>query len=88
MSRPQAPAPDGFTLIEVLVSIVLLAIVLTMLASFSTGTAMQLVKMSQHDVRQAVTLREINRLATMPYDALPGIGGCRNVRVANLEHTS
>jgi prepilin-type N-terminal cleavage/methylation domain-containing protein len=62
---------SGFTLIEVVVAMVLLAVVLTMLASFSMGTAVQLVKLSQSDVRQAVTLGEVNRLAALPYDSLP-----------------
>ena len=78
----------GFTLIEVVVAMVLLSIVLTMLATFSMGTATQLVNLSRGDVRQAVTLREVNRLAALPYDQLPGAAGCRTDTIANLGHTS
>jgi len=79
---------SGFTLIEVLVAMILLAIVLTMLASFSMGTATQIVKLSRSDVRQALTLREVNRLTALPYDSLPAATGCRSVTIANLAHTS
>ncbi|NJD11730.1 MAG: prepilin-type N-terminal cleavage/methylation domain-containing protein [Gemmatimonadetes bacterium] len=79
---------DGFTLIEVVVAMVILAIVLAMLASFSMGTATQLFRLSQGDVRQALTLREVNRLAALPYDSLPAAAGCRSVTIANLAHTS
>jgi prepilin-type N-terminal cleavage/methylation domain-containing protein len=79
---------DGFSLIEVVVAMVLLAIVLTMLAAFSIGTATRLVDLSRSDVRQALTQREVSRLAALPYDSLPGAVGCRNVTVANLGHTS
>jgi prepilin-type N-terminal cleavage/methylation domain-containing protein len=81
-------ARAGFTLIEVVVAMVLLAIVLTMLAAFSMGTATQLVNLSRTDVRQAVTLREVNRLAALPYDSLPGAAGCRTDTIATLVHTS
>lgn len=89
MKRARAAGPPaGFTLIEVVVAMVLLAVVLTMLASFSMGTARQLVTLSRSDVRQAITLREVNRLAALPYDSLPAEAGCRTVTVANLVHTS
>jgi type II secretory pathway pseudopilin PulG len=79
----------GFTLIEVIVAILFMAITLSMLAAFSVGTATQLVKLSQSDVRQAVTLREVNRLAALPFTALTAENGvCRTVTVADLAHTS
>jgi prepilin-type N-terminal cleavage/methylation domain-containing protein len=81
-------ARGGFTLIEVLVAMVLLAIVLTMLAAFSLGTAAQLVNLSRGDVRQALTQREVNRLAALPYNELPAAAGCRTVTVSSLPHTS
>lgn len=76
----------GFTLIEVLAAIILLAVVFTMLASFSVGTATQLVRMSHDDARQAVTLKVVNRAATLPYDLLPSSAGCRTITVGNLGH--
>lgn len=88
MKRNRKRPRSGFTLIEVIVAMVLLGIVLTMLASFSIGAATQMVELSQGDVRQAITAREINRLAALPYDSLPGAAGCRTITVANLAHTS
>ena len=85
-ARRMTGGRSGFTLIEVVVAMVLLAVVLTMLASFSMGTAVQLVKLSQSDARQAVTLGEVNRLAALPYDSLPAAAGCRTVTVGNLAH--
>lgn len=87
-ARRVVRARGGFTLIEVLVAMVLLAIVLTMLAAFSLGTATQLVNLSRGDVRQALTQREVNRLAALPYNELPAAAGCRTVTVSNLAHTS
>jgi len=87
--QPRAARRAGFTLIEVIVAIVFMAITLSMLASFSVGTATQLVKLSQGDVRQAVTLREVNRLTALPYAGLAAENGtCRTVTVANLAHSS
>ena len=89
MKRSRTLRPrSGFTLIEVIVAMVLLAIVLTMLASFSMGTATQMLDLSHADVRQAITAREVNRLTALPYDSLPNAGGCRTVSVAGLQHTS
>jgi len=81
-------AREGFTIIEVVVAMVLLATVLTMLASFSMGTATQTVDLSRSDARQAITLAELNRVAALPYDSLPSAAGCRAVTVGVLEHTS
>jgi prepilin-type N-terminal cleavage/methylation domain-containing protein len=81
-------ARRGFSLVEVVVAMVLLAIVLSMLAAFSLGTAAQLVDLSRSDIRQALTQREVGRLAALPYDSLPAAAGCRTVTVANLGHVS
>jgi len=88
MENATLRARAGFTLIEVVVAMVLLAVVLTMLASFSMGTATQTIDLSRSDARQAVTLRELNRVAALPYDSLPAAAGCRTVTIGILGHTS
>ena len=52
------------------------------------GTASQTVDLSRSNARQAVTLRELNRVAALPYDSLPFAAGCRTVTIGSLDHTS
>jgi prepilin-type N-terminal cleavage/methylation domain-containing protein len=61
---------EGFSLMEVVVSIVLLSIILTGLAGMTFATAQQAVFTTNTAARQALSLELVNRYATLPYDSL------------------
>jgi prepilin-type N-terminal cleavage/methylation domain-containing protein len=61
---------DGFTIIEVVMAMMLLAIVLTSLAGFTFSTARAAVATGDATSRQAASLELVNRLNAMPADSL------------------
>jgi prepilin-type N-terminal cleavage/methylation domain-containing protein len=61
---------DGFTLIEVLVTVVLLAVILTSLAGFTFTTARQAITVGDVTGREAAMLEIVNRYVALPYTAL------------------
>lgn len=78
---------EGFTIMEVIVSIVLVAIILTTLAGLTFATAQQAVFAGDATKREAASLAMLNRLATLPYEQLAGAAGCRTVGSANDSYT-
>jgi prepilin-type N-terminal cleavage/methylation domain-containing protein len=74
---------EGFTIMEVIVSIVLVAIILTTLAGLTFATARQAVFASDVTTREAASLAALNRLATLPFDQLPGAVGCDTTGTQN-----
>ena len=70
---------DGFTLIEVVMAMVLLASVLVMLAGMTFATARRSVELETSGLRQAVMLQEVNRLSALAFDDLGAQAGCRSV---------
>jgi prepilin-type N-terminal cleavage/methylation domain-containing protein len=62
---------DGFTIIEVIVALVMLAGVLTSLAGLSVAAARAAVTNSDAATRQAYSLELANRYMAMPWNALP-----------------
>lgn len=76
---------DGFTLIEVVVAMVLLASVLVMLAGMTFATARRSVELNSAGLRQAVMLQEVNRLSAVSFEGLPAQAGCRNLIAAPSE---
>jgi prepilin-type N-terminal cleavage/methylation domain-containing protein len=66
---------DGFSLIEVVVAIVLLAIILTTLAGFTFATTQSAVLVGDRGSREAVKLATVNRYNALPYEALAAIAG-------------
>lgn len=63
-------AREGFTLVEVLVSVVLLAILLTMLSGLTFSTARQSVNNASAAGRQAASLELVNQLSTLPWNMI------------------
>ena len=69
-------ARDGFSLVEVVVSMVMLAAVLTSLCGLTTVTAQRSLTLANSAARQAFTLQETNRIASYPYSTLSTLAGC------------
>ena len=63
-------APDGFSLIEVVVAMVLLAVVLVTLAGMTFATARQSMNVQEIGVRQGILLHAANRLNALPFDSV------------------
>ncbi|MGH7444879.1 MAG: type IV pilus modification PilV family protein [Longimicrobiales bacterium] len=74
---------DGFTLIEVVIALVLLASVLVMLAGMTFATAQRSVDLQSAGARQALVLEQVNRMSAMAYDSLPGTVGCTTITAAD-----
>ncbi|HSJ26101.1 MAG TPA: prepilin-type N-terminal cleavage/methylation domain-containing protein [Longimicrobiales bacterium] len=68
---------EGFSLIEVVVAMVLLAIILTSLAGFTFVTARQAITVSDANAREAVLHATVNRYSGLPWDSLQS--RCANV---------
>jgi prepilin-type N-terminal cleavage/methylation domain-containing protein len=66
---------EGFTLMEVIVSMVLLSVILTTLAGLTFATARQAISTGNASKRQAVSLELVNRFTTLPYDSLSNYAG-------------
>jgi prepilin-type N-terminal cleavage/methylation domain-containing protein len=64
----------GFTVVEVLVAVVLLAVILTMLGGLTFSTSRQSVANANAATRQSTSLELVNMLTVLPYDMLvPGM---------------
>ncbi|HEU5208217.1 MAG TPA: prepilin-type N-terminal cleavage/methylation domain-containing protein [Longimicrobiales bacterium] len=78
-TRDSACRRDGFTLVEVVVAIAILAAVLVMLAGMTFATAQRAVDLQSAGARQALMLQEINRLSALSLADLDAQGGCRTL---------
>jgi Tfp pilus assembly protein PilV len=78
---------EGFSIMEVIVSIVLVAIILTTLAGLTFATARQAVFAGDVTTREAASLAALNRLATLPFDQLPGAAGCETLGAENNRYS-
>lgn len=74
-----AGAREGFSLVEVMISIVLLGIILVALAGMTFQTAQRSVQLSDASARQALLLQEVNRVSAVPIGAVGGMAGCDSV---------
>jgi prepilin-type N-terminal cleavage/methylation domain-containing protein len=77
---------SGFSIMEVLVSMVLLSVILVGLAGLTYATAQQAVTTGSSANRQAVSLELVNRFSTLPFDSLlarHGTTTCDTVPRAN-----
>jgi len=70
--QPVSPRP-GFTLIEVIVSMILLAIAVSSLAGLTHSVSQSSMKVTGAAYRNGVLMHEVNRLIALPYDSL-GVG--------------
>ena len=72
----QAVGRGGFSLVEVVMSLVLLSIVLVALVGLTFTTAQRSALLADSNARQALLLQEVNRMTVVPFDNLPGQVGC------------
>jgi prepilin-type N-terminal cleavage/methylation domain-containing protein len=61
---------QGFSIIEVVVAMVLLAIILTTLAGFTFTTTRSAIQASDAATREAASLELVNRIAALPFTHL------------------
>jgi prepilin-type N-terminal cleavage/methylation domain-containing protein len=64
---------DGFSMVEVLLAMVLLAIILTALAGFTFSTAQRALVAGDASTREAIKVAAVNRLNTVPWDTVTAI---------------
>jgi prepilin-type N-terminal cleavage/methylation domain-containing protein len=90
LGNPEAGASpcrrEGFSLVEVVVSMVILAVVVTSLGAVSAVTAQRSLVLANSTTRTAFTLQETNRLAAIPYASLPAAVGCDTLVSGNLRY--
>jgi prepilin-type N-terminal cleavage/methylation domain-containing protein len=80
-----SPIREGFSLVEVVVTMVILAVIVMSLAALTGYTAQRSLLAANTTGRQAVALQEANRVAALPYTALPATAsGCSNVTIGQL----
>lgn len=60
----------GFTLLEVIVSMILLAIAVSSLAGLTHSVSQSSIKVTGAAYRNGVLMQEVNRLIALPYDSL------------------
>ena len=78
---------EGFSLVEVVVTMVILAVIVMSLAALTGYTAQRSLLAANSTGRQAVALQEANRVAALPYTALPGTAtGCSTVAIGQLTY--
>jgi prepilin-type N-terminal cleavage/methylation domain-containing protein len=66
----------GFSLVEVVMSLVLLSIVLVALVGLTFQTAQRSVLLADSSARQALLLQEVNRMTVVPFTSLQSQVGC------------
>jgi len=67
------PGRIGFTLIEVIVAMILLAIAVSSLTGLTHSVSQSSIKVTGAAYRNGVLMHEVNRLIALPYDSL-GVG--------------
>jgi prepilin-type N-terminal cleavage/methylation domain-containing protein len=74
---------DGFTLVEVVIALVLMAVILTTLGGLTFVTARQAVVADNTMEREAASLELVNRYATMPFNQLALGTACDSAGTTN-----
>jgi prepilin-type N-terminal cleavage/methylation domain-containing protein len=77
----------GFTLIELMVAVTLLAILLVGVAKLNFDLARRFYKMSEGPARGGIIAQQINQFAATPYDSLPAKAGTTTVSSGPLPYT-
>src|SRR5689334_15061989 len=74
----------GFSLVEVVVAMVMLAVVVSSLAMLTTVTAQRAIGLANEAGRQGIALAELNRASAMSYDTIPQMAaGCDTVNLSS-----
>ena len=79
---------DGFALVEVVVSLTILAVVLLPLVGLSYQVASRSVRSSVEMHTAGVMTAKVGRLSVLPFDSLPSASGCDSVTVQPFPHRS
>ncbi len=69
----------GFSLVEVVVSMTLLAVALASLAKPTYLYARRTLLLGTEGVRDGIVAQQVNRLTALPFDSLASRAGCRSV---------
>lgn len=74
---------EGFTIAEVVISMVMLSIILVTLAGLTYASAQRAILATTASQRQSFAMESVNRLTALPYASLPGAAGCQIVGRTN-----
>ena len=78
---------EGFSLVEVVVTMVILAVIVMSLGALTAVTAQRSILAANTTGRQAIALQEANRVAALPYTSIPGTAsGCSTVAIGQLSY--
>lgn len=90
-THPVGTAPRlprrGFSLIEVIVSMILLAIAVSSLAALTHSVSQSSIKVTGAAYRNGILMHEVNRLIALPYDSLGTGETAITVTDGNYPHT-
>ena len=78
----------GFSLVEVLVGLTLLAIALTTVAKLDYNVMRRTVEVGSASYANATLLRQVNRFLSLPYDSLAAHAGCITVSTGAQPNTA
>lgn len=76
----------GFTLIEVMIAVTMLAVVLLSLGALGLDISRRSLESTNDVLRAAEVIEQMNRLIVLPYDSLPGAAGCTTVTGGQFPH--
>ena len=85
--RIRLSARKGVAVLEIMVGMVILAIGLLGVAGMTVTAARRASGLSTQSSRDGITLQELNKLATLPYDSLSARVGCTTSTSGTLTYT-
>ena len=80
-------ARKGVAVLEIMVGMVILAIGLLGVAGMTVAAARRASGLQTQSSRDGITLQELNKLATLPYDSLSARVGCKTTTSGTLTYT-
>ena len=75
---------EGFTIAEVVISMVMLSIILVTLGGLTYASAQRALSATASAQRQAYAMETVNRLTTLPFANLTSAAGCDYVGTTNM----
>jgi prepilin-type N-terminal cleavage/methylation domain-containing protein len=88
MGMRRRAARAGFSLVEVMVGLTLLAIALTSVAALDYNVMRRTLEVSRGSYANATVLRQVNRFLSLPYDSLDAHAGCLTVSTGPAPNTA
>jgi len=77
----------GIAVLEIMIGMVILSIGLLGAAGMTVTAARRASGLSTQSSRDGITLQELNKLATLPYDSLSARVGCKTASSGTLTYT-